>query len=326
MISTALSDASVYTNFSGLNQLKGEARVHSPAALKAACQQFEALFMQMMLKSMREATPQNGPFDSQQTKFFQGMADQQLALKLSQGQGIGLAQMLAKQLQRTLPGYADATKTTAAPGSYAVPPRSAIAPEGSTAGTAPTGTGTATASASAGSDAGATAGFESPADFVRKLWPQAVEAARKLGTDPRALIAQAALETGWGQAVIAGRDGKSSHNLFNIKADGRWGGPSVAKTTVEYSGGVAKKEVASFRAYNSFSDSFKDYVHFLKSRPRYSHALSVAGNPQAFVNALQQAGYATDPKYAQKISHILHSEPMVDTLASLKNPSMGTLS
>ena len=147
--------------------------------------------------------------------------------------------------------------------------------------------------------------FASPEDFVRRLLPAARATAEELGVDPRVLVAQAALETGWGKAVIQRDDGSSSHNLFGIKADSRWSGDTVHASTLEYEEGVVMRRREPFRAYASFADSFSDYLTFLRENPRYGEVLDRTGDPQGFVEGLQQAGYATDPKYAEKILSIL---------------------
>ena len=146
---------------------------------------------------------------------------------------------------------------------------------------------------------------ESPTDFVRQLWPHAREAARELGVAPEVLIAQAALETGWGRRMIQRADGGNSFNLFGIKADSSWQGDRAQVATIEYVGGVAERQRASFRAYSGLGESFSDYVQFLRSNPRYRQALEQVQDSESFVRGLQDAGYATDPNYADKILRIL---------------------
>ena len=147
--------------------------------------------------------------------------------------------------------------------------------------------------------------FASPEDFVERLLPIARETAGELGVDPRVLVAQAALETGWGKAVIQREDGSSSNNLFGIKADSRWSGDRVHANTLEYEDGLVVRKREPFRAYDSYADSFRDYLAFLRDNPRYGEALNRTGDPRGFMQALQQAGYATDPAYANKILAIL---------------------
>lgn len=321
-MSPDLSTAAVYTDFQGLDSLKLAAKSKSPEAVRAVAKQFEALFVQMMLKSMRQASGSDPLFDSQQTAIYRDMYDKQLALDVSEkGRGIGLADMLVKQLQ-TLPEFRNSQAAQASAKAELTQPlrRSTITPVSAVRKDAATTTATRSAASPSNKEIGT-----SPVAFVEKLWPLAKRAAAKIGTSAEALIAQAALETGWGKSVIRGADGSSSHNLFNIKADEQWHGDSVAKQTVEYRHGVAAKEVAQFRSYKSFADSFDDYVKFLQSNPRYQQALDSAGNPARFMQSLQQAGYATDPNYASKINEIMGRQVFADARSSLKSSADGTL-
>jgi len=309
-----LTSAAVYTDFQGLTALKAGAREQSPEALRAVAKQFEALFLQMMLKSMREASEGDPLFDGEHTVLYRDMYDKQLSLDMAE-KGIGLADVLVRQLQMKTGGGAEA------PGELATPSRlgtSFTRVEAQIKSVAPLERKNEAVSAETVT--------ESPEAFIRRLWPLAEKAAAKIGASPEALLAQAALETGWGKAVIRHPDGSSSHNLFNIKADRRWDGESVAKSTVEYRDGVAAKEVARFRAYDSFEASFDDYVNFLQSNPRYAEALRRTDDPKQFVRALQDAGYATDPAYARKIGNILDRGVVADAAAALKSPGEGTLS
>ncbi len=299
-----VNDASVYTDLSGLTRLRADARQNSPEALKAAAQQFEALFVQMMLKSMREAGDATGGdalFGSNQQQLYRDMYDKQVSLELAQGRGIGLADMLVRQLgtsARSLEPNAMNGRQQVVDGR-----RDVAAPQPAPA-----------AGASSTSAPAEPVGFASADEFVRALWPHAQQAADTLGVDPRALIAQAALETGWGKSVIRRPDGGSSYNLFNIKADHRWDGPRVFKDTLEYRDGIAAKERAPFRAYESYAASFDDYVNFLQGNPRYRDALAQSADPVAFVRELQRAGYATDPAYAKKIEDIMGRDLLAGAL------------
>jgi flagellar protein FlgJ len=254
---------------------------------------------------MRETEVEDELMGSDQTRFYQEMYDKQLASQLSgNGSGLGLAEIMVRQLQG---GMASPAEEGDAPG-LTMPERQPFTVRRQQpAGTAP-------------SDGEPR--FESPEAFVKALWPQAQKAAAQLGVAPQALLAQAALETGWGKAVIRHPDGTSSHNLFNIKADGRWDGEQVTKQTLEYRDGVAQRESAQFRSYGSYTESFEDYVDFLHSNPRYRAALEQAHDPKAFIDALQEAGYATDPDYARKINEIIDR----DTLAGFKSDQDQTLS
>jgi flagellar protein FlgJ len=146
--------------------------------------------------------------------------------------------------------------------------------------------------------------FGSADDFVNTMLPMAREAAARIGVDPRYLVAQAALETGWGKSVMRAQDGSSSHNLFGIKAGSSWNGGSARAITSEFRNGAMVKETAEFRSYDSYKDSFHDLVTLLQSNNRYQEVVKSADNPEQFVRELQKAGYATDPNYASKISQI----------------------
>jgi len=315
------AQASIYTEFQGLQELRGQAQKHSPEALEKAAKQFEAMFMQMMLKSMREASSGSGLFDNDQSRMYREMYDKQVALSMSDGeQGIGLSDMLVRQLQGLVPG-ANGGQGATEQSSYPVPDRQSFQAVPSRRASGFSNEGAAAAAAGRTEARPDPASFDSPQEFVETLWPHAERAARRLGADPKALLAQAALETGWGKAVIRHPGGESSHNLFNIKADSRWDGERVAKQTLEYRDGVAVQERAPFRSYDSYAQSFEDYVRFLQDNPRYEGALQRAGDARAFVRELQDAGYATDPKYADKIERILEN----DVVAALQVPDEGTL-
>ena len=152
--------------------------------------------------------------------------------------------------------------------------------------------------------------FNSPEEFTQHILPYAQKAAKELGVSPLVLVSQAALETGWGNAITRHQDGSSSFNLFNIKADNRWHGDHIIKSTLEYDNGLAKREKASFRAYDSYADSFDDYVDFLRTNNRYQHAISNQGNDKLFIQDIHKAGYATDPNYADKVLNILKRDSM----------------
>lgn len=295
---SAISPVDTYTDFQGLAALRAQARgnANSPETLRAVARQFEGLFLQMMLKSMRDASLGEGIMDSEQTSFYQEMFDQQLSMTLSQGRGLGLSDMLVRQLGGKL---ADSSKQDAA-----------------------TNAGLPLVRQSASPVSGAVS-FTSPEEFVKSLWPHAQQAGKDLGVAPAALLAQAALETGWGRAIMRHPDGRSSHNLFGIKADSGWQGERLTMPTLEYAEGKAVKRSEAFRAYGSFAASFEDYASFIRGNPRYSQALAVAGDPDAFVQALQAAGYATDPAYARKIGSILRGDAFTGALKIL---SAGSLS
>ena len=320
-----------YTELSDLAKVRRQSK-HDPAeAMQKVARQFESLFLKMMLKSMRQASFGNPLFDSSQTDLYRDMFDDQIALDMANGRGIGLADALMKQLSHYTNAREDNSEDAAAIGSF----QSKDAVETVKGGTTPEGNAKAVSfgelprmdlsrvipannveSLHTDNEVYEMRGktmpmnFENPEHFIHKMLPMAQAAAEELGVSPRVLIAQAALETGWGKAVSQHQDGRSSHNLFNIKADNRWAGESLSKSTLEFDQGVAKRQVAKFRAYDSYAESFKDYVQFLKSNPRYQSALDSVGDTEEFVSGLQQAGYATDPRYAEKIMDILKRDAM----------------
>jgi len=255
----------------GVNQLKLDAKQSSPEALRAAAQQFEAVFMNMLMKSMREATPQDGMFDSDQTRMYTSMLDQQLTQRMA-SRGVGLADVMVRQLSATLqaPGGAGATPDLPAPPAA----RSGDAP----------------------------AHVEA---FVQRLLPHARAASAGSGIPAQFMLGQAALETGWGKAEIRGADGQNSHNLFGIKAGGGWRGRTVDIVTIEYVNGKPQKQVDIFRAYDSYADAFRDYANLLRTQPRYQNVIAQGQDAAGFARGLQQAGYATDPNYAQKLISVI---------------------
>jgi peptidoglycan hydrolase FlgJ len=286
-----------YADPQALASLKQGAKAQDPAALKEAAKQFESLFTQMLLKGMREANKSIGDsmFGSDQADFYQSMFDDQMAVQLSKGKGLGLADMLIRQLT---------TAGTAAPAadSRAEPPEfSAV-----------------------GRPHGAAVSVHAPlatskADFVKSMLPHAQQAARELGVDPHALLAQAALETGWGKSVPCAADGTCSFNLFGIKAMGRWDGASVTVPTIEFEDGLPVRKAERFRAYAAPADSFRDYAALIRNNPRYENALGAGDDIASFASALQQGGYATDPDYARKLIAIADDLRKLAPAATVKS-------
>ncbi len=310
-------NSDTYTDFQGLSELRSRARSDSEASLREVAGQFEALFIQMMLKSMRDASLGEGLLDSEHTKTYQAMFDKQISIDLSKRQGLGLAEMMVRQLSRAGQNSAVAMGGPA--------PRSPTqqAPVHLLARGSPTAPSSNERSSLAGK---VDWNPESPRAFVRELWPHARRAAQELGTEPEVLIAQAALETGWGRHMIKGADGRNSLNLFGVKADARWQGRRVSSETVEFSDGVMRKERASFRAYGSLGEAFADYADFLKSNPRYSDALAQAQDGADFARALAAAGYATDPDYSRKITAVMRGEQLRHAVSGIKESDHEPLS
>lgn len=293
----------VYTDVQGLQNLKAED--NQELALKKIAQQFESLFLHEMLKTMRksnEVFEEDSLFNGKDTQFFRDMYDQQLSLSLAQ-KGTGLAKVIYEQLSRQYVNSAEAN--TASPQTFAVPQRKSSISVPYLPVQAKDESPATEAAESAMSANEKSAPFTSVREFVDTVLPHARAAAGALGLNPLFLTAQAALETGWGKYVIRDGSGESTHNFFNIKADRAWQGDKAEVSTLEYRGGVPVREQAQFRKYGDIAESFADYVQFLQDNPRYQDALAVAGNDRDFAFGLQNAGYATDPAYADKILAIV---------------------
>ncbi len=315
-----------YHDLTSLAQLKhSSSKEDDDAALKQAAKQFESIFMGMLLSSMRKANEvfeDEGVLNSNATKFYQDMYDKQLSTELSEKGSLGLADLLVQQLRpskgKTTPAsmlkipteaapVQDKKTTTTAEATVVSPVAAAkkspeVIPPQVIASPAIV---TETLASEADKEDWT---FESPSEFIQKLMPAAKQAAQKLGLEPLALLAQAALETGWGQRTFKTAEGNNSFNFFGIKAHNSWQGDVAVVDTLEYRQGVAQKEKAKFRAYESPEQSLGDYVDFIKSNPRYQQAIAMADNPKAYFQQLQAAGYATDPNYAQKILSVFNSD------------------
>lgn len=329
------------TDFNQFTGLRAAANNNDPAALREVASQFEALFLQSMLKSMRDASMGDSLFgESDQMDMYQGMLDQQLSLEMASGKGVGLAEMLVRQL-----GNPDADRASqqsrayplsgSSRGHLAAPPttraESAISLSGASGAPAP--------GVSAPEQIGARAAglqeysalpgqatgpqktrpdWSDPESFAREIWPHAERAGRRLNVAPEGIVAQAALETGWGQHVMPDERGESSFNLFGIKAHGGWQGEQVSRRTLEFENGVPRPQTARFRAYSNVAATFSDYAEFLADNPRYSAVSGHGDDVAGFANALQSAGYATDPQYANKITRVLESPTMQSVIRDLK--------
>lgn len=388
----------VYTDMSQLSELKNASRQNGSENLTEVARQFESLFTHMVIKSMRQASLGNDLFNSNGSEMYRDLFDKQIALSLSQGKGLGLADSMIMQMKPVAQEAGDAlgkslsntlpeTKSSAAD-MTTLPIRPANPTDSNQAARTDTVTGkTATQPAAQPSTApvpGRTPGLSmhlptaadsnvitasqrdaalkaygavhapavglamqnplqanginqnavaapaplptevlrldqaqkhaarsgTPESFIAKVWPAALRVANELGVSPRVLIAQAALETGWGKSMPKHADGSSGHNYFGIKTHDQWQGQQIAANTTEIVNGSAVREKASFRAYDSIESSFRDFASFLKTNPRYEKALSVTHDANKFVDALQKAGYATDPKYADKIKSIMNGRRM----------------
>ena len=292
-------DPGLFADAQSLANLKREAAAHDPQALRVAAQQFESLFLDMMLKSAQAANFKDPLFGSSQERLYQDLYDQQLSTQMSETHTFGLAEMLVQQLRRQWGGGA-ASASASGTGAQEQIGRSGGTPSAGSAG----GARPAPAPVSAASAAGTGVNASQQTAFARALWPDAERAARQLGVSPVTLVAQAALETDWGRSMPRTARGTSSNNLFGIKASGGWSGASARSDTQEYVHGAATVTQARFRAYGSCGQCFQDYTALLSSDPRYAAALGTGSDAGAFASALQQAGYATDPDYARKLTAV----------------------
>jgi peptidoglycan hydrolase FlgJ len=287
-MTSRVDNAQIYGDFAGLQALKKGARANDPSTIRQVARQFESLFARMMIKSMRDAIGKDPIFGGSQSEMYQGLFDDQLSLEMTKGRGLGLADMLVRQLQQRA-GVGGAASTSGSAG--------ATGTAGSSRGSSAAGS---TASSGVATPIASTADQQS---FISAVWGEAQQAAQQLGVHPVSLVAQAALESNWGRSVPHDASG-SSHNLFGIKTGTAWQGQSVTADTQEFQGTSAASEPAAFRAYGSAAQSFQDYVALLSTNPRYSGALGSGANVQTFATALQQGGYATDPDYARKLAAV----------------------
>ena len=277
----AATSAGNYNDLNGLAALKADP--NSPQSRHAVAQQVDALFLQMMLKSMRDASADVGEPASNELGLYQDMFDKQIALTMSQHQSLGIGAAMTGRL----PAAGTAVR--------GAPPAPAVAPSA------------APAAATAATATAATAMARSPEEFVSQVLPTIRQAAARLGVNPAGLLAQAALETGWGQRMPQNADGTPSLNLFGIKAGDSWSGAKAVATSVEFRGGVAVPQRSTFRAYGSIQASVQDFANLLQGSPRYREAVATGADARAYVAAIGTSGYATDPQYANKLNAILDS-------------------
>jgi flagellar protein FlgJ len=316
-LTTALpSDAAagLALDTNSLAALKLKAKQSPELALGAAAQQFEALFMQQLLKTMRDALPQDGMLDSEAGKTYTAMFDQQIAQQLAK-KGMGIADMLVKQLSKTKGTTANppaagaaATGTPAADGAPVTAAgavatlRSLLGTKASAAVAVASATAPAVASAATAATGLVPAGVQS---FVDTLRPYADAAAKAAGLPAAFILGQAGLESGWGKHQPLAADGTPSHNLFGIKAGPGWKGAVAEAATTEYVNGTAVTTVEKFRAYGSYTEALTDFAKLVRDNPRYAAAAAAGNDPAAYANAIQKGGYATDPNYATKLARAI---------------------
>jgi len=310
----------------GLDVLRRASRDNSPEALKAAAKQFEAMFLQVVIKSMREASPGDELFGGQESKMYQDMLDQQWAQVMSEGGGTGLAKVLERQLSAnarsadtSLPIDLKPLSDAAQFSGIAMMPPTAISAVRRQTLHGGGGAATPAESVLAGlaAEQPPVSSPNAPAharSFVERVWPAALSASRATGIPAQFLVAQAALETGWGRAELSAADGSASHNLFNIKAGSTWQGPTVKVSASEFVDGRWTREDSAFRRYGSYEESFADYARLLLDQPRYARVVG-AQDAGSFARGLQQSGYATDPMYGAKLERIINGPLLRSALA-----------
>lgn len=279
-------------------KLKVEANNHQDKAIPQVAKQFESLFFSSLMKQMRQSNEwlsKDSPFSSQSVKTFEEMLDGERSTQLANSKGLGIADVLIQQLDK-LHGVKNQKVIDTAKSEKPLISLEQKAP------------GIFQKISQKAEELLVKGVFNSPTSFVNTLWPMANLAAKTLGVSPKVLLAQAALETGWGKKIIQNENGESSFNLFNIKANKSWNLETVSKKTLEYENGVADKEMASFKKYSNFFESFKDYIDLIKSHKRYQNAIDNATNPKAYLQGLYEGGYATDPQYVNKVFKIYNSD------------------
>ena len=299
--STSATD--VYTNLHGLQSIKNQG--DTDQALRKVAQQFESLFVSMMLKNMRAANSvfeKDSLFDSNESRFYRDLHDQQFALSLSHGRGLGIAEVLYRQLS-----WDHGTQASAGAGndSRQMEARTLLSENGLVQGLEPPVASVDSLAKSSKIEDQRFSLADTPLEFVRKIAPHAKKYAEKLGLDHLLLVAQSALETGWGKYMLADRQGESSNNLFNIKRGSDWEKDTTEKVTVEYKNGLVTREKAEFRVYDNLEESFADYIDLVLGSERYQTAVKHSHDNLAYIHALQEAGYATDPSYAEKVMSVM---------------------
>jgi flagellar protein FlgJ len=345
------ASAQNFLDINGLNSIRQQSKetdqASKDAALETAAKQFEAIFMQMLMKSMRKAQEvleSDSPFNSESTKKYRDMHDQQMSLELSNNGSLGLSDLIVRQLGGDTESFTPQSlllsdtrfskskglqsedvnkgksmiqegilistedRQTNDSGNNSANNRNALFEMPQRAPSSLNRVSTQNEKASVYETlALQEPTFKEPKDFVTALTEDAKRVEAKLNIPFEVVIAQAALETGWGQKIIKTESGQSSNNLFNIKADKRWDGDKTNKETLEFEQGAMVKKREPFRVYETIGDSVNDYINFLSNSERYKSALDKADDVEHFLHNLQGAGYATDPKYAEKIKGTLRT-------------------
>ena len=301
MVNTAEMNGRLAIDANGLNNLKQAAKENSPEAIRDVAKQFEAIFMNMMLKSMREATTQDSPFDNEQSRTFTSMLDQQLSTSLS-AKGLGLADILTKQLSKVSHAVTNTMEQAVSESAAKVSNGSLL--ESITSKNFQK-TSSQNLQAASGKLSPPQTSHHDSRDFHARMSEHAAQASRVTGIPAHLMLGQAALESGWGKHEITSADGTSSRNLFGIKATADWKGKVVEATTTEYVHGIKQRRIEKFRAYDSYADSFKDFANMITNSPRYQQVMANLHDIHGYAHAMQKSGYATDPHYASKLAGVI---------------------
>jgi len=344
MDNQTVTQASNYFDLQGLEQLRQKTKTNDKETIREVANQFESMFASMLIKSMRqanEAFETDSPFNNQQTKFYTDMQDKQLAVDISRHGTLGLADALVRQLdpsslvrpqaisqsELTMPNQAQEQQMMSLKVQNIMPdlskPDQIQAANQTRLNDSALANNEITKSEGAKNESTATnlskIDFSSPSSFIETLLPYAKKAAKALGISAEVMIAQSALETGWGQKVLQTANQQSSYNLFNIKSHNSWQGESVNKSSLEIEDGVGVHRRSNFRVYEGLQESFKDYIDFVSTNKRYQQALQQGDNAERYIEELHKAGYATDPQYSEKIKSIMNSNNFKAVVAGDNN-------
>ena len=325
MDNQTVTAASNYFDLQGLERLRQKTKTNDKETIREVANQFESMFAAMLIKSMRqanEAFETESPFNNQQTKFYTDMQDKQLALDISRHGTLGLADALVRQLDPT-----SIKRPQSIPENQLMMPNAEKAKdfslqkeeEKAQVFNKPDQLQASIHDQKQAVDKTEKVDFSSPNSFIETLLPYAKQAAKALGVSPEVIIAQSALETGWGQKILQKPNSESSFNLFNIKSHQNWQGESVNKSSLEVEDGVGVQRQSNFRVYDNLQESFKDYIDFITKNQRYEQALQQNNGAEGYIEELQRAGYATDPRYADKIKTIMNSESFKSMIAEDSN-------
>ncbi len=332
----AAKSSQVYTDMQGLADLKRQARNNADGALVQVAKQFEALFMQMVLKSMRDASIEGGLFDNNQSKMYTDLYDKQLGIKMSESGGLGLADIIVKQMQgfkglgsnnNDLPmvkpnglGIANENRSTLDILKDLDLKSAGLTLQPNIVNREQVGLNSLkslNANPMLKTLLESNAIQQSPQEFVKSIWNQVKSIGKKMGVNPIGILAQTILETGWGKHIAKDKNGNSSNNLFGIKATASWNGNSLSALTQEFRKGQSINLRQEFKAYPSVQESLDDYAKLMQNSPRYEKVIESGTDVDGFAKALQDSGYATDPDYGRKIMRLINSPKFIDVLKDL---------